>query len=99
MVVRAGFPIQGSRLENYRQDPELTQPFILLRSIKQVPGTPGDLMVKNKLSPGSGCAALRRKNVLAPFFGWGSTASRLQSHYEEAVYFVPLCSQNFQVLI
>ena len=27
---------------------------------------------------------------MAPFFGWGSTASRLQSHHEEAVYFLPL---------
>ena len=24
---------------------------------------------------------------MAPFYGWGSTASSLQSHYEEAVYF------------
>ena len=23
---------------------------------------------------------------MAPFYGWNSTASRLQSHYEEAVY-------------
>ena len=29
--------------------------------------------------------------------GW--TALRLQSHYEEAVYFLPLSSQEFQVLI
>ena len=26
----------------------------------------------------------------ACFYGWGSTVSRLQSHYEEAVYFLPL---------
>ena len=24
---------------------------------------------------------------MVPFYGWGSTASRLQSRYEEAVYF------------
>ena len=26
---------------------------------------------------------------MAPFYGWGSTGSRLQSHEEEAVYFLP----------
>ena len=31
--------------------------------------------------------------------GWGSTASRLQSHYEETLYFLPLSSQKFLVLI
>ena len=36
---------------------------------------------------------------MTPFYGWGSTASRLQSHYEEAVYFLPLSSQKFLVLI
>ena len=29
-------------------------------------------------------------NFIACFYGWGSTVSRLQSHYEEAVYFLPL---------
>ena len=28
------------------------------------------------------------------FYGWGSTAPRLQSYYEEAVYILPLCSQK-----
>ena len=27
---------------------------------------------------------------MAPFHGRGSTAPRLQSHYEEAVYFLPI---------
>ena len=27
---------------------------------------------------------------MAPCYGWDSTASRLQSHYEEALYFLPL---------
>ena len=36
---------------------------------------------------------------MAPFCGWGSTnLSRLQSHYEEGVYFLPLSSQKFLVL-
>ena len=36
---------------------------------------------------------------MAPFYGWGSTASMLQSHNEEAVYFLLLSSQKFLVLI
>ena len=33
-----------------------------------------------------------KKNFMAAFYGWGSTVSYLQSHYEEAVYFLPLSS-------
>ena len=33
-----------------------------------------------------------KKNFMAPFYGWGSTPPRLQSHLEEAVYFIPLSS-------
>ena len=29
------------------------------------------------------------KNFMALFYGWGSTALRLQSHFEEVVYFLP----------
>ena len=36
---------------------------------------------------------------MAFFYGWGSTVSRLQTHYEETVYFSPLSSQKFVVLI
>ena len=36
---------------------------------------------------------------MAPFCGWGSIASRLQTHLEEAVYFLPPISQKFLVLI
>ena len=35
---------------------------------------------------------------MAPFYGWGSTASG-QSYFEEAVYLLPLSSQKFLVLI
>ena len=28
-----------------------------------------------------------------PFYGWGSTASRLKGHFEEAVYFLSLSPQ------
>ena len=38
-------------------------------------------------------------NFVVPFYGWGSTASRLQSHDEEVVFFLPLSSQKFLVLI
>ena len=36
---------------------------------------------------------------MAPFYGWGSTVSRLQSHYEETVDFLPLDPHNYLVLI
>ena len=38
-------------------------------------------------------------NFVAPFHGWVSTASRLQSRFEEAVYFLSLSSWKFLVLI
>ena len=38
-------------------------------------------------------------NFMAPFYGWGSTASRLVPLRGEAVYFLPLSSQIFLVLI
>ena len=34
---------------------------------------------------------------MAPFYGWGSTVSSLQSHFEETVGFLPLSSQDFLV--
>ena len=39
------------------------------------------------------------KNFMTPFYGWGSTVSRLQSHNEETVYVSPLRSQEFLALI
>ena len=38
-------------------------------------------------------------NFMDPFYGWGSTASKLHGLYEEVVYFLPLSSQKFLVLI
>ena len=35
---------------------------------------------------------------MASFYGWDSTVSRLQSHYEETVYFLPFSFQEFLVL-
>ena len=49
-----GFPIQGSHVQNHWVAPRLTQPFILLRSIKWVPGIFGNLVVKSKLPPWTG---------------------------------------------
>ena len=40
----------------------------------------------------------KKKNFMIAFYGWGSTASGY-SHFEEAVYFLPLSSQKFLVLI
>ena len=33
-----------------------------------------------------------KKNFMVPFYGWGSTVSRLLSHYKETVYFLPFSS-------
>ena len=45
----AGFPIQGSRVQNHWVAPRSTQPFIL-----SVPEISGNLVVKSKLPPRSG---------------------------------------------
>ena len=42
--------------------PKLTQPFILLRLIKLLPGTLGDQVIKSKASPHSGSVALKQLN-------------------------------------
>ena len=31
---------------------------------------------------------------MTPFYGWDSTALRLQKHWEQEVYFLPLSSQK-----
>lgn len=36
---------------------------------------------------------------MAPFHGWNSNVSKLQSHYEETIYFSSLSPHNFLVLI
>ena len=36
---------------------------------------------------------------MAPFDGWGSAASKLQSYFEGAVHFLPISSQKFLVVI
>ena len=36
---------------------------------------------------------------MAPVYEWGLAASRLEGHYKEAVYFLPLSPQKFTVLI
>ena len=40
-----------------------------------------------------------RKNFMAPFWGWSSTVSKLQSHYDEPAYFLSLSPQEVLVLI
>ena len=49
-----GFPIQGPHVQNHWVAPKSTQPLILQRSIKQVPGISGNLVVKSKMPPRSG---------------------------------------------
>ena len=51
-----GFPILAVRVQTHWVVPRLTQPFILLRSIKWVPGISGNLVVKSKLPPRSDCS-------------------------------------------
>ena len=58
----AGFPIQGSPVQNHWVAPSSTQPFILPRSIKWLPGISGNLLVKSKWPPCSGSAAVRQLN-------------------------------------
>ena len=60
----AGFPIQGSRDQNYWVSPTWTKPFILPRVMEWVLEPSGDLVVKSKLSPHSGVAALRQLNPI-----------------------------------
>ena len=55
-MVKAGFPIHGSHVQEHWVAPRLTQPFILPRLIKLVLGISGNLVVKSKLPPRSGCS-------------------------------------------
>ena len=50
----AVFPIQGTHVQNHWVTPRLTQPLILPRLIKWVPGIYANLVVKSKLPPRSG---------------------------------------------
>ena len=43
--------------------------------------------------------SLKKTNFMATLYGWGSTVSRLQSHFEETVYFLTLGRQEFLVFI
>ena len=36
---------------------------------------------------------------MTPFYGWGSTVSRVHSHYKETVYFLPLGAKEVLGLI
>ena len=41
----------------------------------------------------------KKKKNCDPFYGWDSTAARLDSRYEGTVYFLPLIPQKFLALI
>ena len=66
LVVQAlDYLFKGPRSKNHWVLRRLTQPFILPRSIRLVPRTPRDLVVKSKLlSPGSDSAVLRQLNPI-----------------------------------
>ena len=53
-MVGAGFPIQGSRVQNLWVALRSIQSFIIPRLIKWVPGLSGKLVVKSKMPPRSG---------------------------------------------
>ena len=46
-------PDPGVHVQNHWVTPRSTQPFIILKSIKLVPGISGNLVVKSKLPPRS----------------------------------------------
>ena len=54
----------GFQVQNHWVASRLNQPFIFPRSIKWLGGPPWDLVVKSKLSPCSGCVALRQSNLI-----------------------------------
>ena len=58
------FSIQESHVQNHWVAPRSTQPFILLRLIKWVPGNSGEVVVKNKLPHQSGSLALKQLNPI-----------------------------------
>ena len=60
----AGFPNQGSQVQNRWVAPRSTQPFILPRLTKFVPGSLEYQVVKSKLSPRSGFVALKQLNPI-----------------------------------
>ena len=60
----SGFPINGSRILNYRVAASLNQHFILPRLTKRIPGIPDDLTVKSKLFSRSGSVSLRQLNLI-----------------------------------
>ena len=68
-VKGAEFPIRGPRFKSIqicrvKSRSRLIQPFIPLKLIKRVQGTPGDWVVKSKLSTRSGSVALRQLNQI-----------------------------------
>ena len=77
----AGFPIQGSRVQNHWVAPRSTQPFILPRSIKWVPGISGKLVVKSKLPPRSGSSLEAVKFVFFIICCHSRSFFAILSHY------------------
>ena len=67
-MVRAGFPIHRSQDQYHWVALRLIQPFILPSLIKWIRETPGDLLLKNKLSPRTDSVVLRDMNPIHKVF-------------------------------
>ena len=73
--------IQGSKVEKHWMAPRSTQPFIFWRLTKWVPATPGDLVVKSKLSPRIGYVVLRQLNPILQKGPWSFFWINGNNHY------------------
>ena len=56
--------------------------------------------VKRSLACSIKSVVKKKKKIMALFYGWDSTVSKLQmSHYGETVYFLPCITQEFLAVI
>ena len=108
-----GFPIHGSVVENHWVAPKSTQLFILRRLFKWVQGIPGDLAVKNKLSPCSGSVvswdswtqSLKRENEVFFYYyhsiTWTATIQSMNTwiNMTLVLFALLICNQACKVLI
>ena len=62
--LRRWIPLFRDPVSKTTEAPRSTQPFINPKSIKLVPGTFGNLVVKSKMSPRSGFVAQRQLNLI-----------------------------------
>ena len=53
--------------------------------------------LRTNFSPVMGTDTYLLTYQMAPFYGWGLTVSRLQPHYKETVYILPLRLEEFDL--